>query len=95
MLRIGARRGDFVFSLCKSPVSNFNSSGIAVISFDLSSQAICPNVRPFSLDQAITKCKAALPERFAKERRIAFSFITAAIEAHLAHQSAPSLLTGV
>jgi len=30
-----------------------------------------------------------------QQRRSAFSFITAAVEAHLAHQSAPSLLPGV
>jgi hypothetical protein len=36
---------------------SFSSSGIAVISLDLSSTATCASISPFSLDHAVTMCK--------------------------------------
>ncbi len=45
------------------------SSGIAVISFDLLSQACCPRSRRFSVAQALTICRGPLPAALSKDRR--------------------------
>src|SRR5271157_2213926 len=41
--------------------TSLRSSGIAVISFDFSAHATCPNDRPNSLAQTLTECKAPRP----------------------------------
>ena len=51
------------------------TSGIAVISFDFSSQAACASVRPFSLDHAVTKCSIPRPDFFRADRRSALPSI--------------------
>ena len=53
-------------------LSSFHSSGIAVISLDLSSQAACAHVRPLSLDHAVTRCRIPNPCLFRAERRSAW-----------------------
>jgi hypothetical protein len=40
-----------------------SSSGMAVLSFDFSSQATCPNDRPKSLAQTLTECNSPRPFR--------------------------------
>ena len=43
--------------------NSFSSLGIAVISFDFSSQATCPSVSLFSQYQAVSRCSTARPMR--------------------------------
>ena len=47
-------------SVTVAPLSS-NSSGTAVISFDLASAATCPKVSRTSLAEALTRCSAAQP----------------------------------
>ncbi len=56
---------------CTSSASS--SSGSAVISFDLPSTARCASTNRFSDAQALTKCSAALPPAWSRERRFAGS----------------------
>ena len=58
--------------LTMAPETSSSSSnfGMAVISLDLLSTATWPSTRCCSVAQALTKCKAALPEALSKERRM-------------------------
>ncbi len=49
--------------------SNFNSSGITFISFDLALTLSCPKTTPFAVAQALTRISAFLPQLRSCERR--------------------------